>query len=411
MGVYLGAHQNFYQPNENHLDGEHELRQLQDLNLRGYSIFGTNYYQAESIPSDWKSIPGTKAFSEEVRVQLNNNFAGKTNWALKEPGMTGLIPIYRDVLEGEKTQPRFAIFVRHPLDVARAQIEHETQWGLNCDGDQIRGLKPPVGEHAIGIWLHYTLCALRDTKGCAREVFLYEDFTNQPDKEVRRLAQTLTEAPSEQQTEDAIASTRLRTKEQAGDLAILPPLVERTYKCAQQASRDSNALNEGKFDQEIEELWNELTLMGRMVRPIQLPSGQFMFSWMQGNKPGFQGVKYSPTGAWQTLKIPVEAPAGSMTQIDPYQMPCQIWIKRAVWKGATETRAHLQPGPNGVLQDLYGITRLTVFGPGPIITQIPSGAKEFEIEFQVRSSHNVMNDIVGLLRGGIEQARRGGMRH
>ncbi len=408
MGMYVGAYQDFYQQNENHLDGEHEIRQLQDLNLRGYSIFGTNYFQAESIPADWKSVPGTKAFSEEVRVLLNNKFSGQANWALKEPGMTGLIPIYREILAGENVQPRFAIFVRRPRDVARAQIEHETQWGLDCDGDQVKGLRPPVGEHALGIWLHYTLCALRDTKGCPREVFCYEDFVNQGDKEVRRLAQMLAEPPSEQQIQDAIASSPQRIN--TDDLSSLPSLVERTYNLAQQVSRDGKALNEGKFDQEIEELWNELNLMGRMVRPIQLPSGQFMFSWMQGNKPGFQRLKYSPTGAWQTLRIPLEAPPGSMAQIDPYQMPCQIWIKRAVWKGATETRAHLQPGPNGVLQDLYGITRLTVFGPGPIITQIPSGAKEFEIEFQVRSSHNVMNDIVGLLRGGIEQARRGAMR-
>ena len=415
MGVYLGAEQDFYPPNENNLGGYYEIRALQELDLRGYSVFGMNFYQADRLPSDWRETPGGKTFMEEVRAMLRSKFAGRTSWGFKEPGMTGLIPIYREIFASEGAKPRYAICVRHPLSVSGSQIARQKLWGLNPDHGQIRGLQPPIGEHTLGLWLHYTLSALKETRGSIRQVFSYEGVLADPTSNITRLGNSMVSvAPTEEQLRAAIESVKpewSHNRYGLSDLDAWPSLISRTYDCCLRIDKDGEGFNSGKFDAEIEELWDEFNLMGRMIRPIQLPSGQMIFSWRQGDKPGFHAVKYSPTGTWQTLRVAVSAPPGSMVQIDPYQMPCQIWIRRAVWLGATETRAQFQPGPNGVLEDLFGLKRLTVFGPGPIVTQVPPGSPQaFEIEFQIQSGHTVMNNIVGLLRGGIDQARRGAMR-
>src|SRR5690242_1654187 len=87
LGVYLGAEEDFYPPNENNLGGYYEIRQLQELNLRGYAVYGMNFYQAASLPIDWKLVPGSKTFMQEVRALVQSKFSRQTLWGWKEPGM------------------------------------------------------------------------------------------------------------------------------------------------------------------------------------------------------------------------------------------------------------------------------------------------------------------------------------
>jgi len=413
MGVYLGAQQDFYPPNENNLGGYYEIKALQELNLRGYSVFGMNFYQADALRSDWREVPGSKTFMEEVRALIRSKFSGQSVWGWKEPGMTGLIPIYKEIFAQEGVKPRYAICVRHPLSVAASQIARQKKWGLDATQGSLGGLQPPIGEHTLGLWLHYTLSALRDTRGSMRQVFSYEGVLKDPERNITRLAQSmLATPPPPEKLKEAIDSVNPEWSHNtysAKDLDAWPSLVARTYDCCLRIDADGDGLNAGKFDDELDALWQEFEMMGRMVRPISLPSGQLIVSWRQGAQPGVYAHKYTPTGAWQTAKLPISPPPGSMVQIDPYQMPCQIWIRKAVWRtGLEEKKAALSPGPNGVLEDLFGVKRLTVFGPGPVVAQVPPGAscQELEIEFQVQSSQTVMNNIVGLLRGGIDQARQ-----
>jgi hypothetical protein len=415
MGVYLGAEEDFYPPNDNNLGGYYEIKVLQELNLRGYGVFGMNFYQADRLPTEWRTTPGSKTFMEEARALVRSKFSGRTSWGWKEPGMTGLIPIYNEVLASENVRPRYAICVRHPLSVSGSQIARQKKWGLEPEPGQLRDLNPPIGEHTLGLWLHYTLSALRDTRGYVREVFSYEDVLTNPARAVDKLAhRVMSNAPSEEQIRDAIASVKpewSHNKYTFEDLQAWPSIVSRAYDCCLRIDRDSEGFNSGKYDDEVDALWDEFALIGRMIRPIRLPSGQMVVSWKQGNAPpSVMAHKYSPTGSWQTLLLPVNVPAQTIVQLDPYQMPSQIWIRKAAWKTSSgEQRATLSPGPNGVVEDLYGIKRVTVFGPGALYLQGPSGgpSQALEIEFHIQSGQTVMSNIVGMLRGGIDQARRG----
>jgi hypothetical protein len=147
-----------------------------------------------------------------------------------------------------------------------------------------------------------------------------------------------------------------------------------------------------------------------MIRPILLPAGQMIFQWREDGQPAGHAEKFSPTGTWQTMRVELSAQPGSEVFIDPYQMPCQVWIRKATWRvGDNERRAVLGAGPNGIIEDTFGIKKLTSFGPHSLSGQIPpgTGPVSFEMELLIRSGQEILTEMVGTLRGRLDQARRG----
>jgi hypothetical protein len=185
--------------------------------------------------------------------------------------------------------------------------------------------------------------------------------------------------------------------------------VGRTYDVSMRAYKDPDGFMAGKFDAEVDELWDEWGTVSKMARPIQLPAGQMIFTWMERGRQNEHAERYSPTGTWQTFRGAVPVPQAVDVVLDPYQTPCQIWIRKAVWHtGNSERRAILGPGPNGALDDLFGMKRLTIFGPHALMVQGAPGAGpiEFEMEFKVITGQAVLNDLVNMLRARLEQTRR-----
>lgn len=117
---------------------------------------------------------------------------------------------------------------------------------------------------------------------------------------------------------------------------------------------------------------------------------------------------FTPTGTWQTIRMKLNVPAGTPIQIDLYQSACQIWIRNADWHvGGEQRQAPLSPGQGGIIESM-GVQRLTVFGPGSLLTKSPNkpGEAEFEVEFLVQSDQSVLTNVVGALRTKLEQLRR-----
>jgi hypothetical protein len=412
LGVYLGDENDFDPADENNLGGYWTIREFQALNLQGYALFGMSFYQVNRMPAKWREIPSAPQFVEAARTLLNKKFDGKAKWGWKEPAVTGLMPLFKEVLAEEKTPGRYAICVRHPLSVAASQISRTAKFGLGKNDDGLKDMEPPMGENTVGLWLHYTLSALKGTQGAPRLVVSYESFLQDPKSTIGNVAKyLLTWEPTDSETQNAIASVRPEWnhhKYTLQDLDEWPSIVRRTYELSLRAQDDPEGFNGGKFDGEIDALWEESGQMALMIQSIALPAGQMIFSWREGNQPGHHALKYSPTGTWQTLRCEVPAPSGAVVQIDPYQTPCQIWIRKAVWiVDGEEKAAPLNPGPNGVMENL-GLLRLTIFGPGPLLTRTPAkpGKAEFEIEFMVQSNPSVLTNVVGMLRARLEQARR-----
>lgn len=410
LGVFLGDERAFEPANEQNPGGYWELQDMQQLNAKILNALGMNYFQADRLPDRWRELPGGDHMVEDLRSLLRRHFGGRPSWGWKEPSTTLLMPVYRRALEEEGVTPQYAVCMRHPLSVARSQRSRQIAWGYQDPADEDAN-RMPIETRTVGVWLFYTLSALKESANARRHMFFYDRFLADPEPYIRRLANDQRHKPSEDQIQAAIGSIKPQwshSKYTVEDLENLPSIVGRTYDLGMRADRDPEGLNNGRYDPEIEELWQEWIATTELAVPMALPAGQMYFSYKVNNQLVQQVQYFTPTGKWQTVRKELEAPAGATIQLDPFQTPCQVWIRRAVWRsGGKEKSILMKAGPNGILEDL-GMRRLTVFGHGSLMIQAPpqGGKAQLEIEFLVQNGPNTLNVVIAMLREHMTQVKR-----
>lgn len=113
---------------------------------------------------DLRPVPGDlfedRAALGELRSILVRDFAGAPLWALKDPRLCRLLPLWQRLLAGLDIAPRFILAVRHPADVAASLARRD-------------GIDPHC---ARILWLRHLLEAERDTRGWARTIVRYEEL-------------------------------------------------------------------------------------------------------------------------------------------------------------------------------------------------------------------------------------------
>jgi len=384
LGVYLGAEEDFLRADEFNEGGYQELEDLENLNARCLAAFGMNYFQAERLPADWQHRPGSDEMVSLIAETLNRHFAGHPIWGWKEPSTTILMPLYKAALSKEGVNgARYPISIRHPLSVAASQTRRQTRFGFLPPTHVYPESEPaPVERRTVGVWMHHTLSALMETRGSFRQVFSYENFLATPRPYLEKLLDGMSGLhPTNEDIESAIAKIKpelSHSRYKPEDLEGLPSIVARTYDCGLRAEQDCDGLNAGKFDDEIQSLWEEWTYMSEMAKPIFLPFTDMFLTWKNGRTT----VKWTSSGSWQIVRGTVNVGGGETIQIDPSPLPCLIWIKSATWRfQGKERKAVLKQGINGILEN-FGTLRLLAYGPCPLITQTPEGEGPFELELE-----------------------------
>jgi hypothetical protein len=407
LGVFLGAEQEFQPASDINPGGFWELREIQDIHTRALNTLGMDYFRARKLPVDWAEMPGMSEIINEMRSLLKNKFSRKICWGWKEPTTAILLPLYKKVMADEGIdRPEYLIAVRHPLSVASSQRERFAKHGFYDEIEE--GKEPPVETRTVGVWVHYTLNALYETIGSKRHVVIYEDLLADPTNEIERIAKHLMSGrPSAEQLAAAnqvIKPDWSHSTFDQTDFERLPSIVGRTYDIARRAAADPEALNAGAFDEEIEKLYNLWSSAADLIRPIEHPDANIHVVW--ANAKGEQQRtthRYTVTGGWQTVRMEIPAPPGTMIQIDPYQNPGRFWIRRAVWKiDERNIRVQLRPSTSGVI-DKIGSLRLTILGPWPILAETPhiDAHPVLEIEFLVQADRTALRDMIRSLHGGL----------
>jgi hypothetical protein len=412
LGLHLGNEGDFQAANEFNEGGYWELEEMQALNLKALFMFGMNALGADRLPENWRDLPGALHMVDEIAALLERHFAGHAHWGWKEPGTTDLLPLYKEALASASiTAPRYAISVRHPLSVASSRKRQFQMKTAKAGDSESKGKLPPDEQRTVGIWVHYMLTTLRETKGFQRQMISYESFLRDPKAHLERLAGLLPWKPTQAQMDAAVATIKpswSHSRFNREDLDDWPSIVGRTYDLCLLAAEDVEGLNEGKYDSAVDDLWQEWRTLGNMVRSSQLPAGQMIFSWRDGSEMRHSAHEFTPNGDWQRISAQIKAPPGETIQINPYQMACQIWLKSVVWKVDGQRQgAALMPGPTGIMEDL-GMLRLTAFGPAAMMTKAPTSGNstELEIEFLLQFDLTVLNAAVYMLRDRLDQAKR-----
>lgn len=429
LGVYLGEDEDFFPANEFNEGGYYELKELQAIIQRTFMTFGAMSTQFDYLPEDWREIPGVMNHVQEIRNLLKAKYGKSDRWGWKDPATSLLLPLFQDALAQDGINPRYVIMVRNPLDVAASRVRGQSKWEFNTVASGSKKSAIPVAERTMGLWLTYTLAALRETKGRVRQLVSYEKLLAEPRAVIETLAKNvLPWEPTEEQKAEAVSTIdpkQSHGKDQTDELKTWPELVTKAYQTLLPITDDPEGLNAGKYDEQIDALWDDLQRMRKMMQTVQMPGGQILMMWQtQGGArpqvvldpkgfpagPNVFAQGFSPTGSWQKMRVTVPVPPGASVALDLYQTPCHVWIRDAKWiADGKERKAVLAPGPGGMLEDVMGMKRVTIFGPQPVLLQAPAsveGEIEFEIDFLVQASQLFATNVVSILRSKLDQVRR-----
>lgn len=126
-----------------------------DINFKGYwenkdaNLFddrllkslGTDWYDVFDLPQGWCHQSKKMGFDDELKKLLVENFGGQDLWAVKDPRLCRLLPLWIDVAEQQEIELKFLMVLRHPFEVAKSLNKRN---GF-CES------------HAALLWLRYVL--------------------------------------------------------------------------------------------------------------------------------------------------------------------------------------------------------------------------------------------------------------
>jgi len=127
------------------------------------------------MPDGWLESSAAREAGEAIAAIVQRDFAGVNLWAVKDPRLCRLMPLWRRVLAGLGIEPRVLLVTRHPQEVAHSLLRRD-------------GLPMAVGEL---LWARYLLDALRGSQGCRRSMVAYDELLRDWRSAVRRLGQAL----------------------------------------------------------------------------------------------------------------------------------------------------------------------------------------------------------------------------
>ena len=149
---------------------------------------------SDPLPLDQSVFSGAEAAAARGRIEeiFDRDFRGEKQWALKDPRLCRLLPLWDGVLNSQGVTIRFVHVVRSPI-AAAASLEKR-------DGMRL--------EASLVLWLRHIIEAERSTREHPRLWIALEDIESDPMAQASRLAAWLDETSDEsgQDIEALIAS-------------------------------------------------------------------------------------------------------------------------------------------------------------------------------------------------------------
>ena len=127
------------------------------------------------MPDGWLDSEAARDAGEAITAIVRRDFAGVRLWAVKDPRLCRLMPLWRRVLAGLGIEPRVLLVSRHPREVAGSLLRRD-------------GLPIAIGEL---LWARYLLEAVRGSQGCRRGIVAYGELLEDWPGAVRRIDQAL----------------------------------------------------------------------------------------------------------------------------------------------------------------------------------------------------------------------------
>lgn len=116
------------------------------------------------LPEGWIDTGAAAQAAEELETLLRSEFGDQPLWAVKDPRLCRLLPLWWPVLERMQVRPAALMVMRHPREVA-ASLSARNQW--------------PTGLSRL-LWIQHLLDAEEATRGVQRAVLPYDTLLQAP---------------------------------------------------------------------------------------------------------------------------------------------------------------------------------------------------------------------------------------
>jgi len=157
-GIDLGK--NLIPAGEDNPKGFFEHNDIWQIHHRLLRELGSDWDDTRSLPSGWDHTDLARQAQDEIRSVVTRDFGGSRLWAVKDPRLSRIFPIWPSILDNIGVTVNVVLALRHPLEVAQSIARRDK-------------LELP---HALGMWLRYTLDAEIATRSTLRIVSHYPDL-------------------------------------------------------------------------------------------------------------------------------------------------------------------------------------------------------------------------------------------
>ena len=151
---------NLLPANEHNASGYWESYDLMAIHDEMLQAAGTSWQDTGSIPQLWHNPQFIGRYRARIVKALKTQYTDSTLMVIKDPRISRFVPLTVAALQDIDVEPKFIISLRNPLEVADSLKARD---GLSL-------LK------SLLLWLDYTLCSERATRGFQRAFVDYDDL-------------------------------------------------------------------------------------------------------------------------------------------------------------------------------------------------------------------------------------------
>ncbi|PKM03322.1 MAG: glycosyl transferase family 1 [Gammaproteobacteria bacterium HGW-Gammaproteobacteria-6] len=196
------------------------------------TALGRRWDDFREMPEDWAAHPQAQRCAQSIRRFVADELAGEPLWAVKEPRLCRLLPLWPMALRGLELRLTAVIMVRNPLEVAASLARRD-------------GTDPAA---AILLWMQHLIEAERASRQLPRALVCYDGLLADWQKTTASVADQLQirwpKSSSLVATQvNSFLSPQLRHHRVASDTlgeGAMPALARRLYAACLRASDDAS---------------------------------------------------------------------------------------------------------------------------------------------------------------------------
>ena len=161
--------------NSSNPSGHWESRVAIDIDDQLLDGLGRSWDDLRDLPDGWLSSDDALAAKQKIKILVNEDFRNEALWAIKEPRMCRLAPLWIDAIREMGFEVKVVIAIRPAAEVALSLLRRD-------------GIATSDG---LLLWMHHLLEAERATRAIPRVVVSHGEIIGNWRAAMRRIASTL----------------------------------------------------------------------------------------------------------------------------------------------------------------------------------------------------------------------------